>query len=119
MGGDILKQLKDNSVDKIFIESSHFVAPDATKQIGFININQFNSQVEYYFGTLHTSSDYKKITIYKKIVGNKTSYVRVFEFNGLGEKEAVIICDKELATLVKNALFNLGYNFEKPKSLKK
>ena len=113
MGGDVLKQLKDDSVDKIFIESSHFVAPDATKQIGFININQFNSQVEYYFGTLHTSSDYKKIG------GNKTSYVRVFEFNGLGEKEAAIICDKELSTLVKNALFNLGYNFEKPKSLKK
>ena len=35
------------------------------------------------------------------------------------EKEAAIICDKELSTLVKNALFNLGYNFEKPKSLKK
>ena len=119
MGGDVLKQLKDKKVDKIFIESSHFLAPDDCKQIGFININQFNSQVEYYFESLHTSSDYKKITIYKKIGGNKTSYVRVAEFKGVGEKEAAIICDKELASIVKNSLCHLGYSFEKPKSLKK
>lgn len=115
MGGDVYRKLKDGNIDKVFIEQSQFLSSEACD----VNFDSLHSNLYYYFKVLHDISDYSKIYLYKKPTHNKSNYVKVAQLDSTGEKELVIICDKELVSLVKTSLSTLDYHLDKPRTLKK
>ena len=111
------KLLKDNRIDKIFVDSNGFTASDFSDRL--ISNDRLLEDVTNYFSCLHGSSEYSKITMYVRIKESKNRYIKKCEFICSGSKEAIIICDKELINSVKGILKDLGYDLNRTKKLKR
>ena len=97
------------NIDKIMIGKNYFKYND------FVSYFVTEEQLRQIISNFFVNNIFKMIHLYKRVSNCSKSTTKVCIFyDNLGEKDIIIVCDKEYVPLVKSELIFLNLEYKRP-----